>query len=144
MNNFAAEFRDIFSLYAKLGEQLSEILKTSDGHASQSMVHSILHNSDSLAQISQMNSRIAKLCEDWNQCRLQLDPADREEADHMAAAAKAQALRLQELCHIHAQKLQTIHDELKHNLTEIGKGARYAKGLKSYRNNYPKFIDSSY
>jgi hypothetical protein len=143
MKNFAAEFRDIFSLYVKLGEQLAKILNTGDANASQNVVHSVLQNKDSLAQISQMNSRITKLSEDWIQCRLQLDPADREEADKMAAAAKAQALRLQELCHIHAQKLQTIHDELKNNLVEIGKGARYAKGLKLYRNNYPKFIDSN-
>ena len=144
MKNFAAEFRDIFSLYVKLGEELSKILNTGEANDSQTMVRSLLKNNDRLMQISQMNSRIAKLSDDWMECRLHLAPAEREEADKMAAAAKDQALRLQELCRTHIQKLQDVHNKLKNNLQELGKGARYARGLKLTQSNYPKFIDSSY
>ncbi|HTY60965.1 MAG TPA: hypothetical protein VMG30_01785 [Acidobacteriota bacterium] len=144
MKNFAAEFRDVFSLYIKLGEELSKLLSAGDANNSSALVHSLLENKNCLAQISQMNARIAKLSDDWTQCRPHLKSADREEADRMAAAAKAQALRLQELCLAHIQKLQAFHDGLKAKLVELGKGVRYAKGLKLTQGNYPKFIDSSY
>ena len=144
MKNLAAEFRDVFFLYVKSGDELAKILSANDSDDSRTLVHSVLQNQDCLVRISQMNSRISKLSDDWIQCRERLDPAARNEADEMAAAAKAQAVRLQALCLIYVQKLQTIHDGLRNNLVEIGKGARYAKGLKLNRNNYPKFIDSSY
>lgn len=143
MTNFASEFRDVFSLYVKLGNEFSRLLNISDADDSGTAVHAILQNKDSLTRISQMNSRISSLSDDWNQFRLHLDAADREEADTMAAAAQTQALRLQQLCRIHAQKIQSIHDKLRNNLAEIHKGARYAKGLKPHSHNYPKFIDSS-
>jgi hypothetical protein len=144
MKNFAAEFRDVISLYVKPADELAKILSATDSDDSRTLIHSVFQNQDCLVHISQMNSRIAKLSDDWIQCREHLDPAARDEADEMAAAAKAQAVRLQGLCLIHVQKLQTIHDGLRNNLAEIGKGARYAKGLKLNCNNYPKFIDSSY
>ena len=144
MKNFAAEFRNIFSLYVKLGDELSKILNAGDTSDSRALVHSLLQNRNCLTQILQMNSRITKLSDDWVQCRPHLNLADREEADKMAADAKAQALRLQELCLTHVKRLQAVHDELRQNLSELGKGARYAKELKLTLGNYPKFIDSNY
>ncbi len=91
-----------------------------------------------------MNLQIAELASDWARRRPQMDPATRHEADEMATAARAQAVRLQELCRSHTCKLQAIHDDIRNSLVEIGKGARFAKVLKPIQHNYPKFIDSRY
>jgi hypothetical protein len=90
-----------------------------------------------------MTARIAELSNQWTQSRAKLDPATRNEAYQTIADAKSQAIRLQELCRIHTQKLQAIHDEIRNNLVELAKGACLAKVLKPIQHNYPKFIDSS-
>jgi hypothetical protein len=144
MNDFAAAFRDISSFYQKLAGNLTKILNSDDSIDSRTLVNSLLQNREYLEQISQLNSRITKLTDDWTQCRQHLPADARNEADDMVAAARAHAVRLEELCRMHIQKLQPIRDELRNNLVELAKGARLAKGLRPSRNNYPKFIDSSY
>jgi hypothetical protein len=144
MKNFAAEFRNLSSFYSKLAEDLTKFLNQDEPKVDRALVKSTLQNRESLAQIPQMNLQIAELSNDWMRCRPQLDPATRQEADEMAAAARAQAIRLQKLCRIHTRKLQAIHDDIRNSLVEIGKGARFAKVLKPIQHNYPKFIDSRY
>lgn len=144
MKNFAAEFRSLASFYSKLAEEVTTILDADDSKDGQTLVKSTLQNRECLERVPQMNLRIAELSNDWSQCRQQLDPAIRHESDAMASAAKAQAVRLQELCSIHTCKLQSIHDDIRNNLAEIAKGARFAKVLKPTQHNYPKFIDSRY
>jgi hypothetical protein len=144
MKNFAAEFRNLSSFYSKLAEDLTKSLEEDEPKVGRALVKSTLQNRKSLEQIPQMNLRIAELSNDWTRLRPQLDPATRNEADEMARAAKAQAVRLQDLCRIHSCKLQAIHDDIRNKLAEIGKGARFAKVLKPIPHNYPKFIDSRY
>ncbi|MBN1571501.1 MAG: hypothetical protein JXA73_26935 [Acidobacteria bacterium] len=91
-----------------------------------------------------MNSRVVQLSDSWGKCRNQLDPETRTEVQDLVAAARMQAIHLQELCSVWAQKLQRIHDELGTNLAEIGKGSQFLKSLKPLKNNYPKFVDSRY
>jgi hypothetical protein len=144
MKNFAAEFRNLSSFYSKLAENLTIFLNEDELKVGRALVKSTLQNRECLDQIPQMNLQIAELSNDWTRRRSQLDPATRREAEEMAAAARAQAVRLQELCHIHACKLRAIHNDIRNNLVEIGKGARFAKVLKPIQHNYPKFIDSRY
>jgi hypothetical protein len=142
MKNFAAEFRNLSSFYSKLAEDLTQCLDEEESKVGQALVKATLQNRKCLEQIPQLNLQIAELSNDWTRLRPQLDPATRNEADEMARAAKAQAVRLQELCRIHTCKLQAIHADIRNNLVEIRKGARFAKVLKPIQQNYPKFIDS--
>jgi hypothetical protein len=144
MKNFAAEFRNLYSFYSKLAEDLTKFLNEEEPKVGRALVKSTLQNRAYLGQIPQMSLQIAELSKDWARCRPQLDPATRHEADEMASAARAQAVRLQELCRIHTGKLQSIHDDIRNSLVEIGKGTRFAKVLKPIQHNYPKFIDSRY
>jgi len=144
MKNFAAEFRNLSDFYSELAEDLNDILNADESKDSRDLVQSTLQNRMRLEKLPQMSLRVAELSNQWTQCSPQLDPATRSEADTMAAAAKAQAARLQELCRIHTGRLQAIHDDIRHSLVEIAKGARFAKVLKPTQHNYPKFIDSNF
>jgi|WetSurMetagenome_2_1015567.scaffolds.fasta_scaffold178093_3 hypothetical protein len=144
MKNFAEEFRNLSSFYTKLAEDLAKIPIADDSKDGSAFVKSTLQKRELLEQIPGMDSRISQLSDDWTKCRAKLDPATQNRADEMAADAKSQAARLQELCRIHTQKLQAIHNEIRNNLVELAKGARFAKVLKPIQHNYPKFIDSSY
>jgi hypothetical protein len=144
MKNLVAEFQDVFTLYLQLGEELTRIMNIDDSKDPQALIKAILQNRNCLDRITQMNARVVHLSESWEKCRTHLDPESRNRARNLAEAAKAQAVRLQELCSIQAQKLQTIRDKLGKNLAEIGKGSRYLKSMKPSKSNYPKFIDSMY
>ena len=144
MTNLADEFRDVFSLYIRLGKELTRIMDVGDSKDPQVLVNSILQNRDCLERITQMNSRVVQLSENWAKCRNHLDPESRSEAHNLAAAAKAQAARLQELCSVNTEKLRRVRDDLGKNLAEIGKGSQFLKSIKPVRNNYPKFVDSLY
>jgi hypothetical protein len=144
MNNFASEFQDVFQLYLKLGEELEKLMDVKDSKDSQALVRFILQNRDCLVRVEQMNSRVRQLSDDWRKCRDKLDPKSRNEARNLAEAARAQAVRLKNLCTIQAQKLETARDKLGKGLAEIGKGTRFLKSIKPIKNNYPKFIDSLY
>jgi hypothetical protein len=142
MKNFAAEFRALSAFYTKLAEDINKTLITEDSQNSNAIVKAALQHRELLEQIPRMEARIAELANDWVHSRIKLDPAARTEADAMAADAQSQALRLHQLCSIHTQKLQAIHDEIRHDLAELAKGSRFAKVLKPVQHNYPKFIDS--
>jgi hypothetical protein len=144
MKNFIAEFQDVFTLYLKLGEELTKIINVDDSKDPQALVRAILENRDCLDRIAQMNTRVLHLSDAWQKCRTHLDPESRDKAQNLAEAAKAQAMRLQELCSVKTQKLQTVRDKLGTNLEEIGKGSQYLKSMKPTKSNYPKFIDSLY
>jgi hypothetical protein len=144
MKNLVSEFQDVFTLYLKLGEDLTKIMSIDDSMDPNAFVKAVLQNRNSLERISQMNSRVMQLSEAWGKCRETMPPETREMVHSLVEAAKTQAKRLQELCGIHARKLQVVRDKLGDNLAELGKGARYLKSMKPSKNNYPKFIDSLY
>jgi hypothetical protein len=144
MNNLADEFRDVFNLYIKLGEELTKIMDVGDSEDPQVLIGSILRNRECLERITQMHSRVAQLSDNWAKCRNHLDPESRSEAHELAAAAKAQAVRLQELCSVQTEKLRRVCDDLGKKLAEIGKGSQFLKSIKPLKNNYPKFVDSLY
>jgi len=144
MNTITADFQDVFSLYLRLGEDLTRILDVDDSKGSQALVESILENRECLARIEQMNARVLQLSESWEKCRIDLDPESQNKIRDLAQASRNQALRLKELCARHAQKIQETRDLLGGKLEELGKGARYLQSVKPVKNNYPKFVDSIY
>jgi hypothetical protein len=144
MNALAAEYRDIFKFYLKLSEDLTKIMDENNSQNPQQLIDSILRNRDSLARIEQLNSRILQLSDHCNRNRADFDPESLEEIQNQARAAKAQAIRLKELCRVHAEKVQSTRDELSHQLAEIGKGSQFLKSITPVKNNYPKFVDSLY
>jgi hypothetical protein len=144
MNAFASEFQDVFKLYLRLSQDLAGIMDESNSHNPHQLIESILQNRDSLIRIEQMNSHILQLSDAYNKCRANLDPKSQEEIRNLAQAAKAQAIRLKELCGIHALKIQAARDRLGCRIVEIGKGSQFLKSITPIKNNYPKFIDSRY
>jgi hypothetical protein len=143
MTIFISEFQDVFQGYLALADDLTKIMDVDDSQDPNILVQSTLQNGDCLNQIVQMNSRVLKLTDDWEK-HCANSPHSREEVSKLMEAAKAQAVRLQTLCTIKSQKLQSLRDALGKNLEELGKGAQYLKILKPAKNNYPKFIDSRY
>lgn len=143
-NPLAAEFRDVFNLYIKLGEELAKITDVGNSEDPQALAEAILKNRECLNRIQQMNSRILQLSSDWQQHRKSLDQESEREIRALTDATRAQVKQLQELCSIHVQKLQNTRDKLQQDLAEIGKGAQYLKSTTPAKNNYPKFIDSLY
>lgn len=144
MKNLVSEFQDVFNLYCRLGEELTRIMDIDDSKDSQVLVKAILENHDCLDRITQMNSRVMQLSETWGNCRAHFDPESRNKICNLAEASKAQAVRLQALCNIQAQKLQMLRDTLRKDLAELGKATQYLKSVKPTKGNYPKFIDSLY
>jgi hypothetical protein len=144
MEKLTAEFREVFSLYIKLGDEITRIMDVDGSKGPHVLVNSVLQNRECLERIAEMNSRVVQLSDAWEKCRNRLDPETRKEAHNLAAAARAQAIRLQELCAAGAEKLRNIRDELGKNLAEIGKGSQFLKSIKPVKNNYPKFVDSHY
>jgi hypothetical protein len=144
MNALAAEYQDVFKLYLRLSQDLAGIMDENNSQNPQQLIESILRNCDSLTRIEQMNSRIMQLSDACDKCRADLDLKSQEEIRNLAQAAKAQAIRLKELCGIHAQKIQATRDRLDKRMVEIGKGSQFLKSIKPIKNNYPKFIDSLY
>jgi hypothetical protein len=144
MNALACDFQDVFQLYLRLGQDLTRILNEDNSADPQALVQSILGNRDCLVRIEQMNSRVLELSDNWEKCRDNLDPSSINEIRDLAQAAKAQAIRLKELCGIHTQKLQITRDELCSRMAELNKADQHLKSLKPIKTNYPKFIDSQY
>ena len=144
MNTLTADFQDVFSLYLRLGEELTRVLDVEDSKDPQALVESVLENQDCLARIEQMNARILQLSESWGKCRDQLDPDSQIKIRDLAQASRAQALRLKDLCAKHAQKIQATRDQWGRKLDELARGARYLQSVKPVKNNYPKFVDSVY
>jgi len=143
-NPLAAEFHDVFKLYIRLGEELTKIMNVGNSEDPQVLSRTILKNRECLERIEQMNSRVLQLSNDWKQHRDELDPDSEKNIHTIAEAARAQVVRLQELCGKHMQKLNTARDNLEKDLAEVGKGAQYLKSTTPPKNNYPKFIDSLY
>jgi hypothetical protein len=144
MHNLALEFREVFNLYIKLGEELARIMDVDDTKDPQALIRSVLQNRDCLDRIAQMNTRVINLSDAWEKCRSQLDPKSRSDICDSAAAARDQAVRLQQLCSAQTEKLRMVHNEVGKKLAEIGKGSQLLKSIKPVKNNYPKFVDSLY
>lgn len=144
MHTLAAEFQDVLRLYVKLAEDLAGIVDVDEAKDPQALVKSILNNRECLTQIQAVNARILRLYGIWEKGQGSYDPATCEEIRGYAQAAKAHALRLQDMCGIQAQRVQLRRDQLAKQIQEIGNGARYLKMLNPVQTNYPKFIDSAY
>jgi len=144
MNALASEYQDVFKQYLRLSHELAEIMEENQSQNDRELIESILRNRDSLVRIQQMNSRIEQLTDICNKFRSDLDLESQKQLQNLAQAAKAQAIHLKELCHIHAQKMQAAKDLLGRRLAEVGKGSQFLGSIKPIKNNYPKFIDSQY
>jgi len=108
MNALAIEYQDVFQLYLKLGQELAKIMDIDDIKNPQGFVESIFADHDCMVRIEQVNSRILQLFEDWEECRVSIDPEMQDEVRELARAAKAQAVQLRRLCNIYAQRLQAV------------------------------------
>jgi chromosome segregation ATPase len=106
--------------------------------------HTFNPSSRILVRIERMNARVLQLAHDWEKCRDTLDSASADEVRDQIQQAKAQAIRLQEVCRLHAQKLQMTRNTLGERIAALGNAARHLESLKPIKNNYPKFIDSRY
>jgi hypothetical protein len=144
MNTLAADFRDVFKLYLRLSQDLTQIMDVDDSEDPQALVQSILKNRECLARIEQMNSRVLQLTGSWENCRDDLDAASANEVRELAHAVKSQAIHLNTLCSIQAQKVQMTRDTLCSKIAELSKATQHLKSLKPVKNNYPKFIDYRY
>ncbi len=144
INPLAAEFRELFKLYVKLGEELTKIMNMGDSENPKALAETILKNRDCLIRIEQMNSRVLHLSDEWKRHRGKLAPDSEKEVRALAKAARIQAARLHEMVSIHMQKIQNVRDRLEKELAELSKGAQYLKSVKPPKHNYPKFIDSRF
>lgn len=138
----AADFEELYKTYAALAERLSKAFETSCAEEVEAAAATVLLNREYLNRIEQMNARVLQLSSDWQKDGAFLDPGIRDQAEYFIAAARAQALRLKEICDVHAQKLQRARARVLKEMAEIGKGTRLLKSLKPVKTNYPKFIDS--
>lgn len=108
MNALATEYQDVFQLYLKLGKELARILDAEDINNPRALAEFILANPDCLIRIELVNSRILRLFDDWEACRISIDPQTEDQVRELARAAKAQAVQLRKLCIIYAQRLQEV------------------------------------
>ena len=143
-NPLAAEFQDVYTLYVKLGEELTKIMDVGDSEDPRILAETILKNRECLIRIEQMNSRVLQLSNDWKQHSASLDPETEKNIRTLSEGARTQVVRLQELCRTHMKRLQSARDKLEKDLAELSKGAQYLKSTTPPKNNYPKFIDSMY
>jgi hypothetical protein len=138
----AADFEDVYRVYAALAEKLDKALETGDAEESEAAGRTVLMNRHYLAGIEEMHARVLRLSADWKENSSLLDPATRDKAQHFIAAARAQALRLHELCDVYVQKLQRSRARILKDMDDIGRGTQLLNSLKPVKANYPKFIDS--
>jgi hypothetical protein len=143
MRNFASEFQTVSRLYLELGDELAGI-QSEDSNNSRTYLESILRKRDCLAKLEQTNSRALQLSSEWKECRSKLSTKAQNEIEVTAKELRVSAIRLNQLCVTHAQKIQSARTELAKSRAELGKGSRYLKSIKPVKNNYPKFIDSLY
>lgn len=106
MNALATEYQDVFQLYLRLGKELARIMDMEDIKNPRAFVESILTNHDYLIRIEQVNTRILRLFEDWEECRTSIDPQMQDEVRELARAAKEQVVQLRKLCNTYAQRFQ--------------------------------------
>ena len=71
-----------------------------------------------------------------------LDPQSRAEAEPVIAQARAQALRLRDICSVHARRLESARAQMSQSRSRLRSGSQLLQSLKPIKNNYPKFIDS--
>jgi hypothetical protein len=144
MKDIVSELKDISLVYARLGEELSSVLDVDDSKDCRTLVESILEHRDCLARLKQINSTVLRLSHELTKDRSNLNSAPQDEVRLLVDAIRRQAIRLNELCGIHAQRLKSARDKLEKDLAELGRGALYLQSVKPAQNNYPKFIDSLY
>ena len=142
MSAFTSELQNLLRLYVKLTHELSPTENELEKNDPAAFVECVLRNRAGLLQIENMNSRVLELAGEWQACRDNCDPKVKEETEALAESARNQALRLIELCKIHAQRLENVRVDLDRKLEETQKGARFLVSIKPVRSNYPKFVDS--
>ena len=138
----AEEFEQLHKTYAALVEELGKAFETSNGGQSDAAA-SVLRNRECLSRIEQMHEKVRQVSAAWQKLRAHLDPQCQNQAEHFIEAAKADVLRLKQICGVHTQKLIALQTRILSDIGNIGKGARLLHSLKPIKNNYPKFIDSS-
>jgi hypothetical protein len=143
MSNFTVEFRALARMYHEAESLLysTPICDTSDTGA---FAEFILRQRDCMGNIERMNMKVDQLWDSWERIEPQLDSISRNEARSAMAEAKAEALRLKQVCENRAKKLEAARDRLGFELGIIKKRSQHLKSIQPVKNNYPKFIDSLY
>ncbi len=144
MRDIVSRLKDVYLLYASLGEELARVLDVDGSKDCRALIESILQHRDCLARLKELNSSVLSLSSELAQARSKMNAESKDEIQPLAEAVRSQVIRLNELCGIHAERLKIARDKLERDLAELGRGARYLQSVKPPRNNYPKFIDSSY
>ena len=139
----AADFEELYKAYAALAETLGKAFETGVQDP-KSAVAAVLTHRECFNRIEQMNEKVRRISADWQKSISLEDAASQDRARHFIAAAKAEALRLKEICDAHADKLSTARARILNDLQNIGKGSRLLHSLRPVKSNYPKFIDSSF
>jgi hypothetical protein len=140
----AEELKKLHQIYINLSRELNRALSTSDPDSAPALIKSTLDNRSRLAEIEGMNIQIGRLADSWAESRGDLSSECNDEIKDLMTAIGAQAVQLQTLCDVRAQKLISVRDLLGKELAEIEKGTRYLNSMKPAKQNHPKFIDSFY
>jgi septation ring formation regulator EzrA len=140
----AADFKELHKTYLALAEELGKAFEGGSEERTEAAAAAVLANRECLSRIEQMNAKVLQISAAWQKQRALLDPGSQDEARHFLAAANAEALRLKEICDIHAQKLRTIQTRILKDIADLGKGSRLLHSLRPVKGNYPKFIDSTF
>jgi hypothetical protein len=142
MNNFIAEFQNLVRTYNEVAENLLKSTPAGDALKPGALAESIVRQCDCLGNIERMNGNVDQLSDLWKRIESQLDSKSRDEARAVMAEAKAEALRLKEVCENHAKTLEAERDRLGSELGIMGRRSQHLKSIQPIKNNYPKFIDS--
>jgi hypothetical protein len=142
MNNSLSEFQDLISFYREAAATLTNKLSVIDASDAGALAEFVLKNRDCLARIDEMSDRVSRLCDSWKDIELQLDQESRNQTQAAMAAAKAEAIKLNDVCRMHSQILEAVRNRLGEQLECIGKRNLHLKSIKPVQHNFPKFIDS--
>jgi hypothetical protein len=143
MSKYTAEFRALTAIYHQAESRLNSTA-ISDAFETGIFADSILRQCDCLANIERMNEKVDQLCDSWKRVESQMDLQSRNETRTAMAEAKAEALRLKQVCESHRMKLEAARERLGAELGILGKRTQHLKSIQPIKNNYPKFIDSLY
>ena len=144
MNNYTAEFQELFGRYHEAVEILLSSTPAHDSSDIGAFAESLLRHRDCLGVIERMNTKVDQLCDSLEGVESLLDSQSRNETRTAMAEAKAEALRLKQVCDSHSKKLEVARDRIGTQLGVIGKRTQHLKSIQPIKNNYPKFIDSLY
>ena len=144
MNKLVQEFRDMLGLYVKLADELTRISDVGNSEEDpQAFIQSILNNRSSLAEIQELNKRLALLYGAWKDKEAKLSLSVNNEIRGIVDNVWEQMHVLEDLCSLGVRQIEARRKQLADDLMNVGKESRYLEMLNPIKENHPKFIDSS-